>query len=69
MDFSFEKLNKKLKVLKITQKEFADYLGISNTTISKWKLKNKVPKYAFIIIECIEDIYIKAQKFKLYKFQ
>jgi len=66
MDFSFEELSKKLKKLKMSQKEFADYLGVSNTTISKWKAKNKAPKYAFIVMDYIEDIYTKNQKLKFY---
>ena len=66
MDFSFEELSEKLKKLKMSQKEFADYLGVSNTTISKWKAKNKASKYAFLVMDYIEDIYTKNQKLKFY---
>ena len=67
MNFSFEELNIKLKKINLTQKEFAEILGISKTTISKWKTKNKAPKYAFIVIDYLEDIYIKNKKLSLYK--
>ena len=64
MNFSFDELDKKLQKIRWNKKDFANFLGISKATISKWKSKNQVPKYAFIAIDYLEDIYLKNQKIK-----
>lgn len=46
---------KKMKQLKITQVDFAKFLGIDYSSIYKWKNKGSVPRYAIIVLKCIEN--------------
>jgi len=46
---------KKMKQLKITQVDFAKFLGIDYSSIYKWKNKGYVPRYAIIVLKCIEN--------------
>jgi transcriptional regulator with XRE-family HTH domain len=62
MNFTFDKLEKKLKNINWSKKEFANFLGINKATISKWKANNKVPKYAIIAIDYVEDVISTNKK-------
>jgi DNA-binding transcriptional regulator YiaG len=62
MDFEiFEKI---LKQIGITKKEFANFLEINHTTITKWKMNKKIPKYAEIILNYLIEIKQKCDKLK-----
>jgi len=62
MNFTFDELDKKLQKINWNKKDFANFLGISKATISKWKANNKVPKYAIIAVDYIEDVFLKNEK-------
>ncbi len=55
---NYQEFKKKLKECNLTIKEFANFTGINNTTISTtWKSKNEVPKWAVTWL----DNYQKAK--------
>ena len=56
----YEFFHNRLKKLKLTNKEFADFLDISNTSLTKWKNKNRVPTYALVALKYIEIIKYNA---------
>ena len=46
-------LKEKLKQLRMSQKDFAEYAGCSYQSVKQWK-ENKVPNWVIIVIEHIE---------------
>jgi len=56
---NYKEFEKKLKELEITKHEFSNLLEINHTTITKWKKKNNIPKYAELFLGYL----IEMQKF------
>ena len=59
---SYEEFEKKLKKLGMTKKQFAKFLEINHTTITKWKINKKIPKYGEIIIDYLIEIKQNCNK-------
>ena len=61
---NYEKFKIKLKEINITNKDFAEILGIDKTTPSAyWKKKNEVPQYIEVLIEALESMEVKDRLF------
>jgi len=63
----FEKFEKTLKQIGLTKKTFADFLEINHTTITKWKINKKIPKYAEIILNYLIEMQQNCNKLKKIK--
>jgi len=55
LNTNYTNFEEKMKQLKITQIDFARFLGISYTSIHKWKKRGTVPRYAIIVLNYIEN--------------
>ena len=72
---SIDEFKRTLKKLGFTQKQFANFLGLSEQTLKKWVKDQEIPYYAEIIIKqkmeldkfrrensCIDDLLEKRIK-------
>ena len=64
---TYEEFEKKLKELEITKYKFANFLEINHTTITKWKKKDNIPKYAEILLEYLIQLQDCCNKLKRLK--
>ncbi|ACM93730.1 putative transcriptional regulator [Nautilia profundicola AmH] len=61
---NFHEFENILKKIKLTKQEFANFLDIDNTTISKWKNNKYIPKYAEIAIKYLLNLQKNCIEFK-----
>jgi len=59
---NYKEFEKNLKELGITKQKFADFLEINHTTITKWKMKNKIPRYAKIVLDYLIEMQNNCKK-------
>jgi transcriptional regulator with XRE-family HTH domain len=59
---NYEKFKIKLKEINVTNKDFAEILGIDKTTPSAyWKKKNEVPKHVEVILELLKNLSLEKR--------
>ena len=60
-----KEFNEKLSRINLTQKDFAQMVGYSYQAVKQWK-DDKIPKWAGIVLEYFEELYIKKEKYAEY---
>lgn len=60
---SSESFKKKLKDQGFSYKQFADLIGVSESTIKSWVIRNEIPYYAEIILK----LYFENKEYKKLK--
>lgn len=63
----FKKFEETLKEIGLTKQKFANFLEINHTTITKWKINKKIPKYAEIILNHLIEMQQNCKKLKKIK--
>jgi len=62
-------VKKTCRELGINQKELAEKIGFSETSVSKWsKGKNKIPKNIYKILELLKEYEALKSEYELFRF-